>query len=783
MFDDLRFALRRLRHAPGFTAVAVLTLALAVGANTAILGIADAVLFRPLPYDAPDRIHILQGMNRQTGEREAMMEYPALKIIDEHHQGLSGVGMIGPGDSLILDGPDGAESVPVLRVTPNYFQLLGAKAARGRLFVDGEEPATGRAAILSHEFWQQRFGGDDAVVGRPLTIGTATFDVVGILPPSFVYPSMFVSRAAVVTLMPALARTAEGGTLSPIVRREPGVTREQAQSELDGLMASIVAAKPGNAYPTLYDVRPVLYPTGRPIMILLLCAAGLILLIGCANLASMLLSRTEQREKEMGIRTALGATRLRLVRTLMFEALTIGLASGALSVVVTSLTFDGLLRQVPPVAYRGAPVGMDVRVVVFAIALGLLGGAIFAIVPAWRSAKLDAQYLLQRRSQSGRRRGSVLQPLVAIQVALAIVLVSGAVFAGRAFLSVLRVPLGFSPEDVITISVAPRGVRGHERLNLYARALDSLRQRDDVIAVGAAGSMPLDGRAPDEAVEVDGARQRLAGIAHVLPGYFETVGIPLVRGRFPNWGDVSSGADVAVLSESASRVLFPNHDALGSTVSNGRGRHSRVVGIVSDVRKRIDGESPHPVYVVPRESSSPMTLVVRARSHSHRTLAEIKREVAGLAPRTPVTALWWIDSISALTAYRNPRFQTLVLGSFAALALVLTAVGIFGVVAFLVAMRTREMGIRMAMGATARSLVGLMIRQTVTPVIAGAIAGLIATRWASRLAEAQLFAMDTRDPVTLAAAVATVLAAALLAAYLPARRASRVDPVVVLRAE
>ncbi len=507
MFDDLKLALKRMRNAPGFTVAAVLTLALAIGANTAIFSIADAVLFRPLPYRDPDAIHILRWANRRTGARATLMEYRYLQPISLHHRGLSDIGMLEQATSPIVVGPAGAEAVPMMAVTANYFQLLGVQALRGRLFDTRDASAPGRAAVLSYSAWRQRFGGDEHIVGRSVALGGTTFDIVGVLPSAFIFPSAFAGRPQIVTVMAPAAPGTKGGTFNPIVRREPGVTREQAQAEMDALVAPLLTeSKPGSEYtPVLEDLRGVLYPTGRPIMTFVFAAAGLVLLIGCANLANMLLARSHRRERETGVCAALGASRVRLVRPVILEAVLIGLSGAALAVLVTAGMFDALLRQVPPVAYRGAPVGVDARVIVFALALGLLSGLFFSVAPAWRSASVDAQSLLQGRRDGGRR-WRFGRPMVAVQVALAIVLVFGAVVAGRAFLAVLRVPLGFSPENVVTIRVWPRGTGGLALQNFYVQAVEAMARRGDVVSAGAAGSMPLDGAAADEGLELEGRR-------------------------------------------------------------------------------------------------------------------------------------------------------------------------------------------------------------------------------------------------------------------------------------
>jgi putative ABC transport system permease protein len=472
---------------------------------------------------------------------------------------------------------------------------------------------------------------------------------------------------------------------------------------------------------------------------------------------------------------------------MIIEAILISVAGALLAVLVTDLTFTALLRQVPRIVYGNAPVGVGPRVMLFALGLALLAGLVFSVLPAWRSSRLDAQTLILGRYQRiGGRRGRRRQfdrLMIAIQVALALPLVFGVAIACRAFLSVLSVPLGFTPDNIITVTVYPYGEDGAARRQaFYVRAIETLVQRNDVASVGAAGSLPF-GSAWDDVVPGAEPGKLAAGIVHVLPGYFETVRISLTRGRLLNWDDVRGGASASVISESAARRLFPGRDPLGATFTNSRGRQFVVVGLVADVRKDLEREAEAAAYVIPGEATRVMTLVVRTHSRQEAALVSIRREIGALAPGNPVTARWWTDSINALTAYSNPRFQTLVLGAFAAMALILTAQGIFGAVAFSVAARTHEMGIRLALGAAPRSLVTLMMKQALIPLAGGLLIGLLVMLWGRQIVEAQLYQVETRDPVMLATAILTIIAVAVIAAYLPARRASRVDPIVVLRAE
>lgn len=787
MLDDLRFAIRKLRRSPGFTGVAVVTLGLAIGANAAIFSFADAVLFRPLPYDESDQIFIMQMADRRTGGRYLLTPYEYLQAIETHHSGLGEVGLLEQSSALIVQSPEGAERMAMVQVSPNYFSILGTRPARGRI-LGIEDAKQGRPAMLSYASWRLRFGGDEQLVGRAVEIGGQTFDIVGVLPDGWVFPTRFARRAEVITLMPPLSAQQSGGTFHPIVRLQNGIV-QQAQAEIDAIIAPLAQRNPrtANSTVTLDEVRSVLYPAARTIMLFLVVSSGLVLLIGCMNLANMLLVRTARQEREIGVRAALGGSRLRLVRPIFFESLILGAAGAGLALLVTALSFGSLLRLVPPMAYGQAPVGVDGRVALIALAMGVLSSVAFAVVPAWRAARADPQVLWpsrNRRPHTGR--GWLRNPLITIQVAAAIVLVFGAVLAGRALVSILNVPLGFEPAGVVTVSVWPSD-KGPALQAFYTRAVETLARRADVLSAGAIGSMPLDSSAPDEGVQsIDGARLA-AGIVHVLPGYFETVRIPLLRGRMLTWDDVRAGSDGAVISESAAAAMFPGRDALGAAFTNGRGRRLTVVGIVPDVRKSLDSAARElpPAYVIPHGDVRQMTMVARLRQGvaGEAVVADMKREIVPMAPRTPITADWWTETIRDVTAYRNPRFQSTVLGAFALLALGLTVLGIFGVVAYLVTARTREMGIRLAVGATPSALVHLVLSQAILPILAGLIAGLLATQWTAGFAEAQLFAVDSNDPLTLAAAAVIVALAAMAGAYVPARHAARVDPVVALRAE
>lgn len=781
MLNDLRTAARQLLRNPGFTIVAIVTMALAIGANTAVLSIADAVLFRPLPYDKPAEVFAIVMRDRKLGRNYGRVSNDYLRALSEQSQTVSSLGRTDASTYLTVVTNGAAENVEAVTVDVDYLRTLGVRPARGRIFDEHDLAPPGRAALLSYAGWQQRFGADAAIVGRSVTLGSKTFDVVGILPAGFIFPTSpsFIAKPVIVTVRAPEPFDPRGGELHPIVRLKPGVARERAQAELNTLSAPISAANPRTTDVVMWltPVREVLYPAGTPVVQFLLGAASLVLLIGCANLGNMLLARHRRRERDTGIRAALGAGRWQLLRPVLFESLLIGISSALLAVLVTSLTFTALLRQIPTVVYGSAAVGVDRRVFLFALVLGLIGALVFALVPAWRASRADALTLLASRHATGAPRRRLGRPMVALQVALSVVLVFGAAIAARAFVSVLKVPLGFEPDNVLSVRWRVPGSTPIDRRDFMVRELEALRSRPDVVAAGAATVPPLTASAPDE-----GNRERTGGLRYTFPGYFEAIQIPLVRGRLLDMSDIAEGR-AAVASASFARTVLAGREPIGAMFENSSGRQFRVVGVVADVTNSFDSADMPLAYILPADRLGTMSVMVRMKTRRGAALEDIKRQFAALAPSTPVTVDWWSDTISSITAYRNPRFQTIVLTAFAVLALGLTAIGIFGVVAFLVASRTREMGIRLAIGATPRRLVRSTLLQMALPVIAGLAIGVVSTRWLAKLAEAQLFKVDTHDPATLAIAGMTVTVAAFVAAYLPARQAAKIDPLVVLKTD
>jgi predicted permease len=786
LWDDVKFAWRRLRHAPGFAITAIVTLTLTIGANTAILSIADAVLFRPLPYRDPGQIAILQVRDPKSGQAYTQFRYAFIDAIDASSPSVSEVATISPTPAVSIDTTDGPTAIPAMAATPGYFALLGVLPARGRIFTEADSPAgEGRVAMLSYSVWQRRFGADESVVGRAVAIGNRTFDIAGVLPPGFVFPSLFAGSPGIVVLGRPTTPGSTGATFHPIVRVSPGVSFEAAQAEIDAATAPVAAKlTKGAAQPALFPVRNVLYPVGRPIMQYLLAAALLILMLGCANLANMMLVRGRRAMHETAVRLALGASRSRLIRPVLIEAVMISLGAALVAVLATGLLFDALVELVPRAAYGRAPVGLDRRVAILSLTLSLLSAVAFSLIPAWRAGGIDVLALLRQRGRHSRARRGFGRPLLVVQVSVAVAVVFGAVIAARAFVDVLNIPLGFSPDRVVRFSVGTVEDRtAAERQVFHEQVVGGLRSRPEILAAGAAGSTPFSGQAPDSAAMPLDRDEPRVGLIYALPGYFEALQIEVTRGRGLTAEDLRGPQDAAVVSASAARALFGDREAIGSRFRDSSGHIRTVVGVVTDVKTAIDRPDRPLVYAMPGPKARALVIVAKFRERRDELLLNLRQHLQRELGLSVPVLHWYDDEISEDNAYRNPRFQTLVLGSLAGLALSLTALGIFSVVAYVVTARTREMGVRLAIGASPGSLVGLMVREALVPVGAGLVGGLLLAKWGSKLAETQLFKVDTADMRMLVVAAGTVVVAATLAAYLPARRATRINPAQVLRAD
>jgi putative ABC transport system permease protein len=478
-----------------------------------------------------------------------------------------------------------------------------------------------------------------------------------------------------------------------------------------------------------------------------------------------------------------------LVRPLAIEALILSAAGAGLAALIGWMTFDALLRQIPRVAYGMAPVGVSGRVVVASFAMGALAATLFGLAPAWRAANVDVLELHRRRQSVPRRWWNAGAPMVAAQVGIALAVAFGAAVAARTFAAVLRTPLGFSPERVALVSVVapPRPKAGQTKSAdaqaYYERVVTALRASPAVVAVGAIGTLPFSRSAPAAVTRPFGSQKGHAGIVYVLPGYFEAAGIAPVRGRLLTPDDARSDPDAAVVSELAARTLFDRGEPIGGEFENSQGRRFHVVGVVGDVRNSFNRQAEPQAYVIPGpDLRSGLMVVASLRDEQARSRDAVTEALRDLTPKPPVVD-WWSNQIGAALEVRDPRFQLIVLGTLASVALGLTALGVFGIVAYAVSARTREMGVRLAIGASPGVLVRLVVRQALPPLAFGVGLGLVLVWLGRGLAEAQFYKVNARDPLALACATGAIVAAAVLAAYIPARRAATINPVDVLRSD
>jgi putative ABC transport system permease protein len=796
--QDARYSWRRLARSPGFTAVAVITLGLGIGANSAIFSVVNTVLLRPLPYAEADR---LVGAFSVATE-PMVMSGPDFMDIREQAGVFEGLAAYDT-EMRTLTGAGDAERVAVGAVTPGFFEVLRVRPVLGRTFRPEEmEPGQERVAVLSHGFWLDRFGGDPGVLGRTITLSGRDHEVVGVAPPGFDLPP---GRAAWVPMvnegMFAAARRAM--YLSVIGRLGAGVTLAEAEAEVATIAARLEAAYPETNVgygATVRPMRDVMVGDARTPLLVLLGAVALVLLIACANVANLLLARAASREGEFSVRAALGAGNARLVRHLLTESVMLGALGGALGLVLAVLGTRALRALGPAGIPRLDEVGVDGTVLALTAAAALLTGILFGLAPALQVARANLASSIREggRGAPGGRGNRLRSGLVVAQTALAVVLLVGAGLLLGSFARMVQVDPGFHSDGVLTfpLSLPETGYPEDAQVrDFYGRFLERLetvpgvRSADAVVPGLASGqsfslSFTVDGREPLPPGESQSLQTRVA-----TAGYFSTAGIPVRRGRvFTEW-DREDTPGVLVLNEAAVRSYFPDEDPLGQRITLGWTRDGapvggEVVGVVGDVRHFGLASEPLPeVYIAHAQvPNAGMTLVLRTAGDPMAVAGPVRAALRELDPSLAAGTFVPLETTLARSV-AQPRFYALLLGLFAALALTLAAVGILGVMSYLVAQRTREIGIRMALGADARAVHRLVIGRGMRLTIAGLALGIPATFALTRVIESQLYGIEPGDPATLTAVVILLTAVAFLSSYIPSRRATRIDPMVALRGE
>jgi putative ABC transport system permease protein len=794
--QDLRLAARLLAKSPGFTLAATLTLALGLGANTAMFSVVYAVMLRPLPYAQPDRLVRVRGGS----------SYPDLADWTSQAKSFEGFGAYRP-HFYDQAGAEGAERIEAALVTGDLMRVLRAKAALGRpLQVEDDRPGGEKVVVVSHGFWRRRMNGEGDAVGRSVTFAGGTYRVIGVMPPSF--RLLEVDKAEVwapVRVESAQEAEARGAhTLWAVGRLGDGMSLEAAQAELDAIARRLAEAHPDENKDRRFLLMPLhdfLVRGARPALQVLLGAVAFLLLIATTNVANLLLARAASREREIAIRASLGASRWRLLRQLLSESLLLVALGGAAGVLVASWISELVVRLGPADVPGLDSVSLDLRVLAFTAGVSLLAALLFSLAPWLHACQVSLLGSLKEggRSGEGQVRHRVRNALVVSELALALVLLVGAGLLLRSLHRLQSIDPGFDPSRLFTFDLTLPMESYHDipkRTRLYESVLTDLASLPGVEKVAAGSELPFGTGMIFHNFVVDGRPPLPVGTEpeiysrSVSPEYFDTLGIALVRGRGPSRADDAGAPPVVVINEAAARAHFAGEDPIGRRIAWARATSPvwmTIVGVVGDVRASGTGREEVPaVYTPIAQESRPwktwMTVAIRSSLPPSVLLPAVRRAVARVAPAVPVTRPRTMDELMAASAGAR-RFNLLLLGAFAALALALAAVGVHGVISYAVSHRIHEVGVRVALGATPRDILRLVVGHGFVLAAAGAALGSAAALGLSRFVSGMLFGVRASDPVTFAGVAALLVAVALLACYLPARRALRVDPVVALRYE
>ncbi len=800
--QDVRYGLRQLRRSPGFTAVAVLTLALGIGGNVAVFSLLDAVLLRPLPYSHPDRLFMFFPVETKSQRSMVSSSYPNFQDWHEQSHAFEAMAAFHE-ESFNLTGTTEPERLDGLSSTPGPFALLGIPPLLGREFSPDDNQ---HVALLSYELWHRRFGGDAGIIGKSIHLEGRAYTVLGVLPPQFHFPPRRWERAPEV-FVPVIPNPDRGQNyLRVIGRLAPGITEQQARTEMNGIAARLAGAYPGTDRDQGIHVEPLgqyVVSDVRQTAWVLLGAVAFVLLIACTNVANLLLSQGATREREIAIRTAVGATRSRIVRQLLTESLLLAGMGGALGVALAYWTLPLVASAVPQhtsffTRVHDAGVELNSTVFIFTVLLSVLSCALVGLLPAWRTTKPA------RSSGASVRTGRIRGALIGLEVALSFVLLAGAGLMMKSLVRLLEVDVGFRTERLLTMDVNLAGEKyssAEKQAAFFGQVLQRLDCLPSVLSVGAIVKLPLTRTSSRNGFEILGShpRQGFAAFHAVSPNYFRTMGIPLLSGRELLTADSPRSPLVGVVNRSMAQKYWPNENPVGKTtrvyrafvVSTSKGssyqfkpEELEIVGVVGDVRQLGLDAPPTPELFMPYTQwpSNEMALVLRTASEPFSLIPVVKKEIWRVDPDQPVTDIKTMDELVSIEA-AGRRFVLQLIGAFALIALVLAAVGIYGVVSYGTRQRTHEIGIRMALGARAQQIVWLVAGQNAKWLLIGITTGVASALALTRLLAAYLFAVQPTDPLTFLAVAGLLTCMALIAGYLPARRATKVDPMVALRYE
>lgn len=803
-WQDLRFGARMLVKKPGFTLIAVLTLALGIGANTAIFSVVNALLFRPLPFREPERLVWIAnnspgggGLSSQTTQVNNFLDW---RSTNKSFEDLGAYFAFFDYGSYNLTGVGEPERVVGVGISRNFFDLLGVPPAMGRGFIEEECRWNGsQATILSYGFWQRRFGADAGIVGRTISLNNKPTTVVGVMPATFDFASVFSpgSRVDMLVPFPLTQETNRwGNTLAVIGRLKPSASIEQAQAEFDLLNQQLKLAHPerGNRFGArMTGLQAQISGRFRRAFLVLFGAVGCVLLIACTNLSNLLLARAAARRKEIAVRIALGASRARLVRQMLTESLLLSLFGAAIGL---PLAYAGTKALAASKAFSIPllqTVKIDGTTLFFTIAVALVTGLLFGIMPALHMSGTDVHEDLKdasRGSSEGKGRAWTRQVLVVAEVAMACVLLVGAGLLIRSFKRLLEVDLGFRPEQAAAwrIETGDRYESQAQRNAFFNQLIESVEAVPGVESVGITDCLPL-GRNRSWVLRAKGETYSEGQLPIVFPrivdhGYISTMRIPLRAGRDFTEHDTAESEKVLIINETAARRLWPGKDAVGQIAMMGGPQEWKIIGVVSNVRhSELEKEAGMEMYVpITQSGSNSVELVVRTKASTESLAPNVREALRRVDQNLPTTEYQTLGQLVDQAASPK-RLVTMLLGGFSLLALVLAALGIYGVISYSVAQRTHEIGIRMALGARGVDVLRQVIQQGMMPVALGMSVGLIAALILTRLMSSMLFGVGATDPATFTMIALVLAVVALLACWIPARRAAKVDPMTALRCE
>jgi putative ABC transport system permease protein len=796
LWQDLRYGARMLIKKPGFTLIAIITLSLGIGANTAIFSVVNAVLLRPLPFKEPAALVMVwfSGEAAKGGDR---IPLSVADLLDWRAQSHS-FEQIGAWTGSVFNytGGETPERVQAASVTANFFSLLGVPPARGRIFLpDEERPGAQRVVLLSDRFWRRYFSADPQAVGRTINLSGTAFTIIGVMPPALDFPTKEVELWTTLQLQPPTRRGPY--FLRGVARLQPGVSPEQADAETSRIKSSF-EGKPFNF--NIVPVNEFIVGEVRLALWVLLGAVTLVLLIAAVNVANLMLVRTAARVKEISIRAALGAGRARIIRQLLTESLLLAVAGGLLGVLLAAWGVELLLKLAPETIPRLDQIGIDGRVLGWTALVSLTAGVLFGLAPAWQSSRLSINEVLKEGGRgatesSGKRRWRNL--LVAAELALAVMLLIGAGLLVKSFWRLQRVDPGINTERVLTMRIAPRGQRYNERQQvraLYDRLLERVQALPGVRAAALSNGLPPDSTEGSDGFTIEGRplgpnqEPPVAYMIQASPDYFRTLGLPLRRGRYFTAADTAEAPRVLLINETLERQFFPNKDPLGKRINRGTEREPvwcEIVGVVGDAKYNGLADTVQPAFYEPLAQVGSWNVFLTVRTESANPLGlvgAVRNEIKSLDGELPVSQVGTLEERFAV-AVAQPRFRTTLIAIFAALALVLAGVGIYGVISYSVTQRTHEFGIRLALGASPGDVLKLVLKQGAILAVIGVAIGLGASFALTGLLEKLLFNVSATDWATFSAIPLLLTSVALLACYLPARRATKVDPMVALRCE